>query len=396
MPVASLTHADVSSAGYRNCTDGVFSSSTSVSLTSSVAATAAVSAGQFVTINGSRGHYAIDAPSGAAGSSLDYAEAVVAFTAGHAVTAIQHEIDLTLSTAAAAQSSAATAASQSTAAAVSAASADTKLSAGRLSRIDRLPDIVAGGSGGVAIVGSEMALPTATLTALFSDADTAALITSITGLFDNAGDLPIQTIAAQAAAATVNALVANGTFTTLVSDASAGKIAAQSADGKLTAGRLGKLDSLTFTTPNVVDASGAGGGGGGGDWTNTEKAQIRYQLGIDGTATAPTAPVTDPVVITPSDTGKTTLYALCVDRRGAAKSGVVVHCWLAGTRPAGSGIIADNLAETFTSGVNGVVQIPDRMLGFSYAVSVNSAENPVIVRISPNAGGTTAIPDLIS
>lgn len=133
-----------------------------------------------------------------------------------------------------------------------------------------------------------------------------------------------------------------------------------------------------------------------GDWTAEEKAQIRHQLGIDGTATAPTAPVTDPVVITPSDTGKTTLYALCVDRRGAAKSGVVVHCWLAGTRPAGSGIIADNLAETFTSGVNGVVQIPDRMLGFSYAVSVNSAENPVIVRISPNAGGTTAIPDLIS
>lgn len=281
------------------------------------------------------------------------------------------------------------------AAANSAASADAKLTAGRLSRVDRLPDINAGASGGLAIVGSEMALPTATLTALFSDADTAALITSITGLFDNAGDLPIQTIAAQAAAATVNALVANGTFSTLVSDASAGKIAAQSADGKLTAGRLGKLDSLTFTTPNVVDASGAGGGGGG-DWTNTEKAQIRYQLGIDGTATAPTAPVTDPVVITPSDTGKTTLYALCVDRRGAAKSGVVVHCWLAGTRPAGSGIIADNLAETFTSGVNGVVQIPDRMLGFSYAVSVNSAENPVIVRISPNAGGTTAIPDLIS
>lgn len=282
------------------------------------------------------------------------------------------------------------------AAAASAASADAKLTAGRLSRVDRLPDIVAGGSGGLAIVGSEMALPTATLTALFSDADVAALITSITGLFDNAGDLPIQTIAAQAAAATVNALVANGTFATLVADASAGKIAAQSSDGKLTAGRLGKLDSLTFTTPNVVDASGGGGGGGGGDWTNDEKAQIRYQLGIDGTATAPTAPVTDPVVITPSDTGKTTLYALCVDRRGAAKSGVVVHCWLAGTRPAGSGIIADNLAETFTSGVNGVVQIPDRMLGFSYAVSVNSAENPVIVRISPNAGGTTAIPDLIS
>lgn len=96
LPVPSLAHGDTSSAGYRNCTDGVVSSTTSVSLTSSVAATAAVSAGQFVTIDSSRGHYAIDAPSGAAGSTLDYAEAVVAFTAGHTVTPVQHEIDLIL------------------------------------------------------------------------------------------------------------------------------------------------------------------------------------------------------------------------------------------------------------------------------------------------------------
>jgi hypothetical protein len=36
-------------------------------------------------------------------------------------------------------------------------------------------------------------------------------------------------------------------------------------------------------------ASLATGGGGGTDWTNTEKTQIRYRLGIDGTAAAPTA-----------------------------------------------------------------------------------------------------------
>lgn len=182
----------------------------------------------------------------------------------------------------------------------------------------------------------------------------------------------------------------------VVGSAAAAAVSAASADAKLTAGRLGKLDSLTFTTPNVVDASGGGGGGGGTDWTADERAQIRHQLGIDGTATAPTAPVTSPVVIVPSGAGKTTCYALCVDRRGDPKAGVAVHCWLAKTRPAGLGIIADDLVEVFTSGGNGVVQVPDRMLGFSYAFAIGGTANPIVVRISPTAGETTAIPDLIS
>lgn len=98
LPVPSLTHSDVSSSAYRNRTNGVQSSATTATVTSSVASTASVSAGQFVTIDSARGHYAIDVASGAAGSTLDYAEAVVAFTAGHTVTPIQHEIDETLYT----------------------------------------------------------------------------------------------------------------------------------------------------------------------------------------------------------------------------------------------------------------------------------------------------------
>lgn len=93
LPVQSLTHSDVSSSAYRNRTNGVQSSATTATVTSSVASTASVSAGQFVTIDSSRGHYAIDVASGAAGATLDYAEAVVVFTAGHTVTPIQHEID---------------------------------------------------------------------------------------------------------------------------------------------------------------------------------------------------------------------------------------------------------------------------------------------------------------
>lgn len=39
----------------------------------------------------------------------------------------------------------------------------------------------------------------------------------------------------------------------------------------------------------AIAASGGGGGGGGvADWTNTEKQQIRYRLGLDGTGSAPT------------------------------------------------------------------------------------------------------------
>lgn len=98
LPVPSLTHSDVSSSAYRNRTNGVQSSATTATVTSSVASTASVSAGQFVTIDSARGHYAIDVASGAAGSTLDYAEAVVTFTAGHTVTPIQHEIDETLYT----------------------------------------------------------------------------------------------------------------------------------------------------------------------------------------------------------------------------------------------------------------------------------------------------------
>ena len=45
----------------------------------------------------------------------------------------------------------------------------------------------------------------------------------------------------------------SGTMT--CADATSAKTAAESADGKLTAGRVGKLDSLTFTTPLKVDAS---------------------------------------------------------------------------------------------------------------------------------------------
>ncbi len=78
-----------------------------------------------------------------------------------------------------------------------------------------------------------MVLSNANLTALFADADVAALIASITALFDNANDLPIQTIAAQAAASTRRSHCGQRFDCNFDCDASAAKVAAQSVDAKV-------------------------------------------------------------------------------------------------------------------------------------------------------------------
>lgn len=47
---------------------------------------------------------------------------------------------------------------------------------------------------------------------------------------------------------------------------------------------------IMITVSNLIDTVSTSGGGGGGvaDWTDTEKNQIRYRLGIDGETTTPT------------------------------------------------------------------------------------------------------------
>jgi len=48
-----------------------------------------------------------------------------------------------------------------------------------------------------------------------------------------------------------------------------------------------KTDKLTFNEYNYVYAIGVGDGGGEADWTENERKQIRYRLGIDGETEAP-------------------------------------------------------------------------------------------------------------
>ena len=370
LPVSGLTHSDVSAAGYCRIQDGVMSSTTSLSLTSSAAYTASVSSGQFITIDSSRGHYAIDCPSGASAIAYDYVLASVTFTAGHTVTAIQHEIDATLYL---------TTANNATLGALS----------------GRIP---------AALVSGRM---DCSVGAMAADVVTAAAIASnALSIAKFAADIGTTAYASNPLAKAVwerllSAMTTAGSAGKKLSDqanADVSALALQStlnAVGVLATSIDAKTSQLAFTTPNKVDAT-AVLDSAGSDWTAEERAQIRYQLGIDGTATAPTAPVTSPVVIVPSGAGKTTCYALCVDRRGDPKEGVAVYCWLAKTRPAGAGIIADDLVEVFTSGENGVVQIPDRMKGFAYAFAIGGTANPIIFPISATAGETTPIPDLIS
>ena len=95
--------------------------------------------------------------------------------------------------------------------AASAASADGKLTAGRLSRIDRIPDVAAGAATGLAIVGSEMALSSAVLAALFSDTDTAALVTAIIERIEDdldGADLSVAAIAVAVRDAILNRVLA--------------------------------------------------------------------------------------------------------------------------------------------------------------------------------------------
>jgi len=70
-----------------------------------------------------------------------------------------------------------------------------------------------------------------------------------------------------------------GYLNTLLTETSAGRIA----------GNIKVFwDNADALTTKVVDNVGAGSGGGT-DWTTTEKENIRYRLGINGTQTAPTS-----------------------------------------------------------------------------------------------------------
>lgn len=140
-------------------------------------------------------------------------------------------------------------------------SADGKLTTGRLSRVDRLPDANAGASGGLSLVGSEMSLTSTILTQLFADADVTDLVNQIAAKFDGVDDLPIQTIANAARDAILNRVLAGnhdtaGTVGKLLQFLDA-LISSRLAGGSYTApdnSTIGTISALLAAMTEVVSA----------------------------------------------------------------------------------------------------------------------------------------------
>ncbi len=135
-------------------------------------------------------------------------------------------------------------------------------------------------SGRAVAEGGEVTLSSATLTALFADVDTAALVASIVAQFNEATDLPVDTLAALASSRTVAALAS------LISDAAAAKAAAQSADTKLSAGRLSRVDRLPDVNPGTTGGLALHGETGGGAGDAEQETLIEVQEAVDSIAVA--------------------------------------------------------------------------------------------------------------
>jgi hypothetical protein len=161
-------------------------------------------------------------------------------------------------------------------------SADGKLTVGRLSRVDRIPDVAAGSATGLAIVGSEMSLTSAVLAALFSDTDTAALVDSIIARIEtdlDGADVSVAAIAVAVRDAVLNRLLAGnhdtaGTVGKLLqnldvlmsSRATPAQVTAaldaisSTALARFATVNTGQTTAATGSVANL--AQGAGGGGG--------------------------------------------------------------------------------------------------------------------------------------
>ena len=137
------------------------------------------------------------------------------------------------------------------------------------------------GKGNWSVAGDQMSLTSTILTQLFADADVADLVNQIVAKFDEVGDLPIATIAATTRDAILNRLLAGnhdtaGTMGKIIQDiltqATGAKTSSDSADAKLTNGRLTKIDGAAQTgadgdtlktLSDQIDVISGGGEGGG-------------------------------------------------------------------------------------------------------------------------------------
>jgi len=102
--------------------------------------------------------------------------------------------------------------------------------------------------------------------------------------------------------------------------------------------------------------SRAPSGSSSGDWTNTEKAQIRYRLGLEGIATAPPQPDVDPIVITPA-TGIMTTGYLVTRVKGVPTAGITIRYQQAQEPAADRGSSYDDTLYSAVSNSEGIAEL---------------------------------------
>ncbi len=114
-----------------------------------------------------------------------------------------------------------------------------------------------------------------------------------------------------------------------------------------------------------------------GTWTEEEKAQIRYRLGLDGTATAPEEPDVDPIVITPA-TGIMTTGYLVIRVKGVATAGITIRYQQAQEPAADRGSSYDDTVCSAVSNSEGIAEL-SLVKGGLYYVWRSASSRPMNV-----------------
>jgi hypothetical protein len=164
-------------------------------------------------------------------------------------------------------------------------------------------------------------------------------------------------------------------------------------DGELAYSRVEQaavLDSASIDA--IADAIGTTGGG---DWSDTEKAQIRYRLGLNGTSTAPTEPTPNPIVITPGSGTFTTGYVTCFDQDGSIFPDCTLYQRMIEAPSGDVGYAYDSSQTSVTSASNGVAQFPKLVKGATYLFFRGKESEGSVLTIPTSAGATYALPSIV-
>lgn len=129
------------------------------------------------------------------------------------------------------------------------------------------------------------------------------------------------------------------------------------------------------------------------DWTEDEKAQIRYRLGLDGDSLEPTKPDAPSVVVNPPTSALACAgWLLCLDSELEAQEGVEVSYRMI-RGPGDSGYSYDTPVETVTSDSDGVVIMETLRRGSTIEYWRRDSKSRKIATIPDT--DTVALPELL-